>query len=185
MKDLIVDWPQGLELFLREKPSGIVQSSLYSLNTNSKSFNSVISSVYGLSIKWSPKGDKMLYSKTSSTGESIGIYIANRSGTNEKSANVSTLTEKCVWSQDIRYIYCAVPKNINDAKLLPDDFYKGTFIGDDEFYKINTETGEKTNVLADETMNETYDATDLFLSPSEDYLMFINKGDGLLYSIKL
>jgi hypothetical protein len=185
MKNLIIDWPQGLELFLKEKPSGIVQDSLYSLNTNSKSFNSVISSVYGLSIKWSPKGDKILYSKTGSKGENIGIYIANRNGTNEKSANVSTLAEKCTWSQDTRYIYCAIPKNINDAKLLPDDFYKGTFIGDDEFYKINVETGEKINVLAGETINETYDATDLFLSPSEDYLMFINKGDGLLYSIKL
>jgi hypothetical protein len=185
MKNLIVEWPQGSDLFLREKPSGIATSSLYSLSTSSRAFNTVISNIYGLSIKWSQKGDKMLYSKTDSKGQSIGIYTADRNGTNEKSANVSTLAEKCTWSQDIRYIYCAVPTNIQEAKLLPDDFYKGTFIGNDQFYKINVETGEKTNILEGETINETYDATELFLSPTEDYLMFINKGNGLLYSIKL
>ena len=185
MQNLIVEWPQGSDIFLREKPSGITVSSLYSLNTNSKAFNTIISNVYGLSIKWSIKGDEILYSKTDSNGKNIGIYTANRNGTNEKSANISTLAEKCTWSQDIRYIYCAIPTNIQDAKLLPDDFYKGTFIGDDQFYKINIGTGEKTNILEGETINGTYDATELFLSPNEDYLMFINKGDGLLYSIKL
>jgi hypothetical protein len=185
MKNLIVEWPQGLDVFLREKPSGIATSTLYSLNSSSKSFNSVIANVYGLSIKWSTKGDKILYSKTNSSGKNIGIYIANRNGTNEKSANISTLAEKCTWSQDIRYVYCAIPTNIAEAKVLPDDFYKGTFIGNDQFYKINTETGEKTNILEGETVNTTSDASELFLSPNEDYLMFINKGDGLLYSIKL
>jgi len=185
MKNLVVEWPQGSDIFLMEKPSGLAQSTLYSLNSVSKSLNGVISNVYGFSVKWSPKGEKILYSKTGSKGENIGIFTTNRNGSNEKSAGISTLAEKCTWSQDTRFIYCAIPTNINSAKILPDDFYKGTFIGDDRFYKINTETGEKTNILEGETLNGPYDATDLFLSPQEDYLMFINKGDGLLYSIKL
>jgi hypothetical protein len=185
MKNLIVEWPKGSDIFLREKPSGIAQGSLYSLNTFSKSFNNIMPNVYGLSVKWSSEGNKILYSKTNSKGGNIGIFIADRNGTNEKSANVQTLAEKCAWSQDTRYIYCAIPKNIADARILPDDFYKGTFIGDDEFYKINIGTGEKINILEKESLIETFDAIDLFLSPQENYLFFVNKNNGLLYSIKL
>ncbi|MBA7639710.1 hypothetical protein ES703_47370 [subsurface metagenome] len=95
------------------------------------------------------------------------------------------MAEKCVWSQDPRIIFCAVPKNINDARILPDDFYKGTFLADDDFWKINIETKEKIKILEDWDMIETYDAVDLFLSPQESYLLFINKVNGLLYSIEL
>ena len=185
MKDLIVEWPKGTEIFLREKPSGLVQSSLYSLNTLTKSFTKVIADIYGFSIKWSADGNKLLYSQTTANGKNIGIYTAGRSGSNQKSANVSTLAEKCVWAQDPRIIYCAIPKNIEDANILPDDFYKGTFRSDDEFWKINIETGEKTKILDDSEITGIYDATDLLLSPQESYLMFVNKKNGLLYSIKL
>ena len=185
MKDLIIEWPKGSELFLRERPSGLVQSSLYSLNTFSKSFAKVISEVYGFSIKWSSDGQKILYSKTNSNGKNIEIFTVSRTGSNEKSAKVATLAEKCVWSQDPRIIYCAVPKNIGDAEVLPDDFYKGTFAANDEFWKIDVETGEKTRILGDDEMDEIYDAVDLFLSPEESYLFFVNKVNGLLYSIKL
>jgi hypothetical protein len=184
MKNLIVEWPSA-NIYLREKPSGLAKSTLYSLSPTSRSLNKIVSDVYGFSVKWSLKGDKMLYSKTSSKGENIGIFVASSNGTNEKSAEISTFAEKCVWSQDVRYIFCAVPKNIKEAKVLPDDFYKGTFIGDDEFYKINVETGEKINILGDENLSMSYDASELFLSPQENYLFFVNKGDGLLYSIEL
>jgi hypothetical protein len=185
MKDLIIEWPKGSELFLRERPSGLVQSSLYSLNTLSRSFAKVILEIYGFSIKWSPDGQKLLYSKTSSNGKNIKIFIANRNGSNEKSAKINTLAEKCVWSQDPRIIYCAIPKNITDANILPDDFYKGTFAANDEFWKIDIETSEKTKLLQGDEVSEIYDAIDLFLSPEESYLFFINKVNGLLYSIKL
>ena len=184
MKDLIVEWP-ATNIYLRERPSGLAQSTLYSLNPASRALNKVISDVYGFSVKWSTKGDKLLYSKTSPKGESIGIFVADSNGTNEKATGISTFAEKCIWSQDVRYIFCAIPKNIKDARVSPDDFYKGTFVGDDEFYKINVTTGEKINILGDENLTMSYDANDLFLSPQEDYLFFVNKGNGLLYSIEL
>lgn len=185
MKDLIVEWPKGTETFLREKPSGLVQSSLYSLNSLTRAFTKIISDIYGFSVKWSPDGNKILYSQTSPNGKDITIFTADRGGSNQKTTKVSTLAEKCVWSQDSRVIFCAVPKNIEIAGILPDDFYKGTFLANDEFWKINITTGEKIKILEDSQMIETYDANDLFLSPEEGYLFFINKVNGLLYSIEL
>ncbi|PJE57634.1 MAG: hypothetical protein COU82_00815 [Candidatus Portnoybacteria bacterium CG10_big_fil_rev_8_21_14_0_10_38_18] len=185
MKNLTLDWPKGSDVFFQEKPTGLLPSSLYSLNTLTTSFGQIISNINGLSVKWSVDGSKFIYSKTRSKGENIDIFVANRNGTSPKSLELSTLVEKCAWSQDIRYIYCAVPKNISEADILPDDFYKGTFLADDEFFKINIETDEKTKLLDDSQMIEIYDAKDLFLSPQEDYLFFVNKVNGLLYSIKL
>ncbi|MDP2934555.1 MAG: hypothetical protein Q8N59_02215, partial [bacterium] len=137
MKNLILDWPKGDELFFQEKPSGIVTSSLYSINLKTKTFNKVSSDVYGLSVKWSPDGTKMLYSKTVQNGKNPGLYVVNRNMVNPKTVGVATLVEKCTWPQDIRYVYCAVPKNITEAQVLPDDFYKGTFASNDDFFKIN------------------------------------------------
>ncbi|MFZ5559575.1 MAG: TolB family protein [Patescibacteria group bacterium] len=185
MKDLLLYWPKGTEIFFQEKPSGLVTSSLYSLNPLSKSFATIISNIYGLSVKWSPDGNKILYSKTGTTGKNIELFVADRNGSNSKSVGISTLVEKCVWSQDLRTIYCAIPKNISEAEILPDDFYKGTFLADDEFFKINIETKEKTKILEDSQMIEVYDAIDPFLSQEEDYLFFVNKTNGLLYSIEL
>ena len=185
LKDLVLEWPKEGEIFLREKPSGLVQSSLYSLNPLTKAFTKVISNIYGFSIKWSVNGDKILYSKTNSDGKNIVLFTANRNGSDQKTTEVSTLAEKCVWSQDPRIIYCAIPKNILDAKILPDNFYKGTFLADDEFWKIDVETNEKFKVLEDWDMIETYNAVDLFLSPQESYLLFTNKINSLLYSIEL
>lgn len=185
MKNLNLEWPKGTDIFLWEKPSGLVQSSLYSLGSTTKSFNKIIPDIYGFSPKWSLNGEKLIFSKTNSKGKNILISISNKSGSNQKSIEVATLTEKCVWSQDPRIIYCATPKNIEEAVVLPDDFYKGTFLSNDDFWKINTETNEKTKIIDDSEMIETYDANELFLSPQENYLFFVNKTNGLLYSIKL
>lgn len=185
MKDLNLNWPKGSEIYLQEKPSGLVPSSLYSLNSLSKTFGEVLSNINGLSVKWSADGSKILYSQTTTNGKGISLFVANRNGSNPKSLSIATMAEKCAWAQDLRYIFCAIPKNIAEAKVLPDDFYKGTFLADDDFFKINIDTGEKTKILEDSQMTEIYDADDLFLSPDESYLFFINKSNGLLYSIKL
>ena len=184
MRNLNVNWVKsGISFY--EKPSGLVQSSLFLLDPLAKKFNKILSNIYGLSIKWSPLGDKILYSKTSKGGKGIGLFVALKDGTGETGIGIASLPEKCVWSQDDRTIFCAVPKNINSANVLPDDFYKGFFVADDEFWKINLDTGEKTPLLSPSEKIGSYDATKLFLSPLEDYLFFVNKKDGLLYSIKL
>jgi len=185
MKDLAINWPKGSDVFLREKPTGLAPSSLYSLNTLSRSFSKVISNIYGLSVKWSSDGQKILYSKTNAGGKNPEIFTADRNGSNKKTTNANTLAEKCVWTQDPRKIICAIPKNLNEANILPDDFYKGTFASNDVFWEINIETGDRNKVVSDSELIEIYDAVELFLSPQESYLFFINKVNGLLYSIKL
>ena len=94
------------------------------------------------------------------------------------------MADKCVWSKDDRTVFCAVPQQISENAVWPDDYYKGLTIVNDDFYKINLETGEKTKIAGSQE-GYGYDAQELFLSPKEDYLFFVNRRDGLLYILKL
>jgi len=54
------------------------------------------------------------------------------------------------------------------------------------FWQINLDTEEKVQIYL--PINEeaiSYNVKELLLSPQEDYLLFINKRDGLLYSLAL
>jgi len=185
IKNLNLDWISSGITFC-EKPSGIAQSSIFLLNPSTGNLTKVLSNIYGMAAKWSPQADKILYSKTNNKGKNLALYLALKDGSGETSANISSLVEKCVWSADNRSLFCAIPKDISQAEVLPDDFYKGIFVSDDEFWKINLETGERTPLLEPwEKGEESYDAVNLFLSPLEDYLFFVNKKNGLLYSIEL
>ena len=53
MKNLIVEWP-SINIYLRERPSGLAQSNLYSLSQR-QSLNKTIANVYGFSVEWSQK----------------------------------------------------------------------------------------------------------------------------------
>ena len=185
VKDVNLDW-LGSEIAFYEKPSSLVPSFLFLLSLSTGDLNKILSEVYGMAVKWSPQKDKFVYSKTSNKGKNLYLYVSLKDGSAEANLNISTFVDKCVWSQDNRTIFCAIPKNISGTEILPDDFYKGVFRSDDDFWKINLETAE-TILLVEpwEKGEETYDAIDLFLSPLEDYLFFVNKKDGLLYSIEL
>ncbi|KKS65976.1 MAG: hypothetical protein UV36_C0038G0004 [Parcubacteria group bacterium GW2011_GWC2_42_6] len=94
------------------------------------------------------------------------------------------MADKCVWSKDGVTIFCALPQKMTTNAVWPDDYYKGLVVLEDDFYKIDLSASTKTKIAGSST--ETgYDAQDLFLSPKEDYLFFVNKKDGLLYSLKL
>jgi len=185
MKNINLDWI-GSEIAFYEKASGLTPSSLFLLNLLTKELTKVLSNTHGMTVKWSPQEDKILYSKTNSEGKNIGLYVILKDGSKEANIQTSTLAEKCVWSQDNRSIFCAIPKSIEADEILPDNFYRGSWVSDDEFWKINLETGERSILLEPWEKEEgAYDAVDLFPSPLEDYLFFVNKRDGLLYSIEL
>lgn len=182
MSNLIVEWPKSGQISIRTKPSGLSQSVVYTIETASDNFEKVIEN-YGLSALWSPTGDKLLFSETNSQGEKLKLKIVDLPNQLVKELSIATLPEKCVWSQDNRTIFCAVPKNISESVILPDDYYKQSVVFDDEFWRVNLQTEEAIKIYTPE--GAVYDANDLLLSPQEDYLLFVEQKDGLLYSLEL
>lgn len=184
LDNLIVEWPAKEKISLRQAPSGLAQGILYVINPATGNFNKILSDTFGLSVKWSPRADKILLSYTDSRGRNPKLILTDEQGTQTKDLGLAGLADKCVWGQDDRTIYCALPQTISANAIWPDDYYKGLVILADDFYKINLETNAKTKIVGS-TSETGYDAQDLFLSPKEDYLFFTNRRDGLLYRIKL
>ncbi len=186
MKDLIVEWPNSSQLAVRTKPSGLAQSAVYMINLSNGNFQKIINDRYGLTVLWSPLGNKLLLSETDQQGKNMKLKIADLAESTIEELNFVTLPEKCTWSQDNRTVFCAVPKTISKLAVLPDDYYKGVISFTDDFWQINLDTGEARQIFeAGDTETNGYDAQELFLSPLEDYLLFVNQKDGLLYSLEL
>ena len=186
MKDLIVEWPDPSKVSVRTKPSGLVQSVVYTIDLATNDFQKIINETYGLTVLWSPLGNKILYSETDNEGKNLKLKIADLEKQTISELNIVTLAEKCAWSEDNRTIFCAVPKSIPTSSVLPDDYYKKKTSFDDSFWRINLETEEMTKIFETQGLGiEFYDAKELLLPPLEDYLLFINQKDNLLYSLRL
>ncbi len=187
MKDLIVEWPSLNKVSVRTKPSGLVESIVYTIDPTTNDFKKIINETYGLTVLWSPLGNKILYSETNNQGKNLKLKIADLENQTISELNIATLAEKCIWSQDNRTIFCAVPKNIPSNTVLPDDYYKEKVSFNDDFWKINLETEELTKIFEVQGLGQTasYNVKELLLPPLENYLLFINQSDNLLYSLKL
>jgi len=186
MKNLIVEWPNSGQIAIRTKPSGLAKSVIYMIDLATGDFQKILNEIYGLTVLWSPLGDKLLFSETDSNGKNLKLKIADLDKSTIDELELVTLPEKCVWSQDNRTLFCAAPKNISDSASLPDDYYKKRISFTDEFWAINLDTKEKIQIFIPENESTAaYDANQLLLSPLEDYILFINQKDGLLYSLEL
>ena len=181
MKNLIIEWPDKDKLSIRTMPSGLAQSIIYKIDLSDNNLEKVIKETYGLTALWSPLGDKLLISETNSQGKNLKLKLVDLDEQIIKELTFITLPEKCVWAQDNRTIFCAVPKNIPISAVMPDDYYKGKISFSDEIWKINLETEDIIKIKD----SSDYNAKELLLSPFEDYLLFINQKDGLLYSLEL
>lgn len=181
MKNLIVEWPDKDKISIRTKPSGLAQSIIYSIDLSNNALQKIINETYGLTALWSPLGDKILISETNNQGLNLKLKLADLNEKIIKELTFVTLPEKCVWGQNNKTIFCAVPKSISSSAVMPDDYYKEKISFSDEIWRINLETEDLVKIEE----NGDFDAKELLLSPSEDYLLFINKKDGLLYSLEL
>ena len=185
LKDFILEWPTIDKISLRTKTSGLSDGLVLMVNPDNGSFSKVLGNIFGLNIMWSPLGNSLLYSSTTTDGKNPSLFLADQTGQTKKSIGFATLIEKCVFSQDNRTLFCAIPQTLSENAVWPDDYYKGMTTTADNFLKIDLEASQSSSIFSPNANDKTYDATGLFLSPKEDYLFFTNKKDGLVYSIKL
>ena len=182
--DWQVEWVSKDIISLATPPSGFVQGVLYALNPETENFSKVLSDYYGLKPLWSPKGDKLLYSRVESGGQNLSLWVANQDGANSKEMALTTLADKCVWSADNTSFFCAVPQEIETSAVWPDDYYKGLVSTRDDFYQINLGTGQQIKLF--ESSNDFfYDASSLMVSDDNDFLFFINGYDNHLYALEI
>ncbi len=174
-------WGNANSIFLTTKASVNVPGYLYNLNAQSGTFTRVLSGNAGLTTLPSSDGGHIFVTEASKRGLMSYLFMPS---TEQKTAfPLTTLPEKCAWSLRVpTELYCAVPDTNVPFNALPDAWYRGDLSFSDSFWRVDTKTME-TKLLG--TPNQSVDAINLGLSPSEDLLLFTDKSDGHLWALRI
>ncbi len=174
---LISYWPQS---------SNTKLSPLYQINLSTGIRKEIFSGKYGASYLYSPNGEKILLSwAPEKNSPRIALGIINKYGGQYSDLGFPTLTSKCVWNKASDILYCAVPTEIPQTTIMPDDYLSGKITTTDVFWKINVTTGEKERLVELSKITQSFDATNLLVSSDQRSLYFIDKKSQKLYEIKL
>ncbi len=165
-------------------PSAQAQNTAFTVNLRNGSLIPLLDARNGFVLKGSPDGIHFLFSQNINNQLVFGTY--NSKTDEEKQLISPTIPDKCVWStKNVLIVYCATPKVIPRG-LYPDAWYQGRVFFSDTITAINVSTGDISTIANIESeAKESIDATNLKLSPNEDYLIFTNKRDLTLWSLKM
>lgn len=175
-------WPKEDMAVITTKPSALALGFSYFVSTKTGALQKLIGNVPGLSVLSASDATHTIYSM--STGDRASLHSYNvKTGVDGTLAN--TFAEKCVWSKDNLNVFCAVPRAFPSGTY-PDDWYKGKVSFADTFTEFNTETNRGMSLLDPKTItDQNIDAANLFLDPSERFLLFTNKKDNSLWAYRV
>ena len=173
----LLQWATEDKITLTTKAASNYPGSLYNIDPKERSLERVLTDIPGLTTNTSPNGQRLLVSE-STPSDKLSLYALQLSNRALVELDLSTLPEKCVWSDNSIDVYCGVPNGLPTGRL-PDNWYKELLTFNDNIWHINTNTGE-TNLLANPSLltGESMDITKLQLDSKELYLFFINKKTG-------
>ncbi len=180
--DLKVKWLNTNTLILTTKPSGLAPGVFYLLNTRTKNLTRILGSKNGIEVLVSINGERAIFSETNRDGRDYKINQILLDDREQKLVDISTVPERCVFSQDDRYIFCSTISSAVSSLIMPDEYYKEKLTTQNSrIIKINLESGFTELVERAPLGN----ATILKLTKNEDYLLFVDKINNNLYRLKL
>lgn len=182
LRGIDLAWISQTDIAVSTIPSGLAPNMLWTLNTTSSKLSSVLSDIYGLTVKWAPSGERFLFSQTTTQGKNLTLSIAEKNGTGIKPISSATLPEKCTFAHDEKSIVCAIPQTMPNI-VWPDDYYKKLYETPEQIWRISLVSGQKDLLYEFDT--PLFDASNLIFSSNEDRLVFVNRKDGELYSLIL
>jgi len=164
------------------KPAINVYGYSFLLNTETGSFNKIINGKYNLSTLTSNVFN-ILYSEYNKLGPKLYTYDNTEKISTE--ILITTLPEKCIWDEENIYIYCGIP-TIDLINYDLTAWYKGIKLFSDDIWRINTELNTLEFLISPiDTGVGEIDIINPVLSKNDDYILFINKQDFSLWSLKL
>lgn len=187
--NLVLHWYKADRIAYHSPASGHSRTTIYTCNLEGKDIKVIASDNYGSNAKWSPDALKMIFTTSPKESSALALKLAWGDGSNIRDLGMYTLVEKCAFFQDSKSLYCALPEPISTRFVLPDDWYDKKVITSDSFWKIDTETGERTKIASTDDIEtlygKTFDASNLFVSQDGTRLFFTARNDGKLYNISI
>ena len=176
--------PQSSIISFWNMPKATDESILQLVGSNGGEIRTLLKGKYGADYLWSTDGQQALVSSLMEKGiNKINLGLVSMDG-QYKSLDIPTLVSKAVWSSDKKTLYYALPGDIPEGSIMPDDYDNRKIATSDTFWSVDVTIGTKQRLVELKDIPEKYDASNLFLSPTEDALYFINRSDNKLYRIE-
>lgn len=139
-------FPYGKDMvFVIERPSALVRTSLWTLNMKTKTVTLVAGPAFGLTARWSKNGRYVLVS-TVDAAYAPSLSFIDTKMNRATPLRLATIPSKCFIQDTVAIIYCGVPKDIPQGTMLPDDYLKKKLNTDDRIIKIDFATPKVTEV---------------------------------------
>jgi hypothetical protein len=162
----------GDNLYVTSKPSAYVPGATFSIPT----FQPEVPEKTGLTSK-PTEGGLMINSMWSSQG--LATFISNNGSL--RMTTSKTLAEKCAWGEK-RFLICAVPKLIpRGTEGLPDDWYQGRISFNDDFFALDSVTGESYPLYTFKKDEGIFDVTNITVAKGSTLISFNRKQDASLW----
>lgn len=175
-------WVNDDNISMTTKASGYSTGYLYNFNIKSGEFTRVLGDIFGLTTNISPNYKNILISKSTSSGNSFGMYDTTTK--NNYDLGINTLAEKCTWNKNSTFIYCAVP-DVIPSGVYPDDWYQGVISFSDRIVSVDPTGLIDAEELANPNdEDQDIDGINIKVTDDEQYVLFMNKKDGILWMTK-
>ncbi|MBP6929534.1 MAG: hypothetical protein KBB77_01205 [Candidatus Moranbacteria bacterium] len=167
------------------RPTAKNQSALEAVSAVGENRRTIFTGAWGGEYSWAPNGETALVSGSNSAETKIDLQTISLATGATQSLSIPTLISKTAWSKDSHTLYYALPGGIPEEAILPDDYFSKPLFTKDTFWKVDLLTGKKTRLITLKESTQSFDSSDLFLSPSEDVLYFTDRLTKRLYQIDL
>ncbi len=183
LRELLAQYVNTGTVALTSKPEESLSGYVYFVNTTTGQVKKVLGDVPGLSTLVNPDATQILALSLSGRAQ---LFVYTLAGDSRTTITPTTFPEKCVWSKKNKTIlYCAVPtETISGGSLI--SWYKGLATFSDQIWKYDLKNNISSlveNFSVD--TSESIDVIKPMISDSDQYLVFINKKDGSLWSVDL
>ncbi len=180
LRDAAIFWISPDKIAFLTAPSGLGEGYIFLFSRSSGSFSKILGPLFGLTSLWSPDGSRVLTATTNTAGKNLDMAVRDASGKELFLLNTKTLPQKCAW-QDAKKLYCAVPRAIAPATVWPDDYLRGELGTSDRIIYLDLEKKEVNEIFS----GGGFAVADLAIAKNGQYLIFTNRTDGTLWSLKL
>ena len=180
LRDAKIRWITADRVAFQTPPSGLAEGFLFIFSRSAGTFNKIAGPLFGLMSTWSGDGSRVLVSSTGFNGSGLKLVVLDASGKLIFDTGVGTLATKCVFAGN-QEVFCALPRALTSNSVMPDDYLRGDINTLDKIVRINVDKKEVTEVFGE----NSFDAEQLIITKNRDYLFFVNRTDGTLWSIKL
>ncbi len=178
--DAQIQWITPDTIIFQTAPSGQASGFVFKYSVASRTLRRVFGPLYGLTTLWSPDAAHALMSITNGEGKNMVFYLYDASTNESKRLDFITLPDKCVWLTTKEF-YCAAPNAFPSQATMPDDYLRGETVTQDRILSYNLDTQETTLIFSGGAM----DIANLAVTTKKDYLIFVNRTDGILWRYKL